>query len=176
MAEKMTLARPYAKAAFQHALLTNTLNDWSIMLSNMTEMVTNKEVNKIITNPNLTRVKRAEFFTATKLFDDKFNNFINLVSENDRLTLIPQIAELYNQLKAQHNVEANVLVTSASELDSSQKESLEKNLAKRFNKKININFEINKDLIGGIVIKNGDDVIDGSIKGQLKKLISTLVA
>lgn len=176
MAEKMTLARPYAKAAFQHALETNQINDWSIMLNTIAVMVSDEQVKKLISNPTLSSDKRASFFTSqTTLFDKDFCNFILLVAENNRLALLPEMASGYEKIKNHHNQEADVTVVSAMNLDDSQKEQIEKAVHKKVQKNIRLKYGIEPELIGGLVIKIGDVVIDGSVKGQLKKLVQTLV-
>lgn len=176
MTEKMTLARPYAKAAFQHALTNKKLDDWSVMLSNAAEMVKDANVKKIISNPTLTKEKRATFFTEqSSLFDSKFNNFIKLTSNYGRLDLLPEIFLCYEQLKLNHNKEMNVEVVSAVNLDDNQKKSISDNLNKKLGKKLNICFCIDTNIIGGLVVRMGDIVIDGSVKGQLKKLITNLM-
>lgn len=176
MAEKMTLARPYAKAAFQYALTNSDLDSWSAMLANAAEMVRDPNVKRIITNPTLTRTRRADFFAAqNNLFDEKFCNFIRLTSDYDRLDLLPEISSCYESLKLVHNAEVNVIVTSAVELNDIQKQTLKETLSKRFDRKINVSFSIDESIIGGLIIKSGDVVIDSSVRGQLKKLMTNLV-
>lgn len=176
MAEKKTLARPYAKAAFQHALTSKNLNDWSAMLANAAEMVNDPRVKQIISNPTLTREKRASFFTKqSTLFDDKFCNFIRLTANYGRLDLLPEIYEGYEQLKLSHNAEMNVQVTSAVKLEDSQKKNITDSLNKKLGKKLNIEFDQDASIIGGLVVRTGDIVIDGSVKGQLKKLVTNLM-
>jgi F-type H+-transporting ATPase subunit delta len=176
MTEKMTLARPYAKAAFQHALTSNKLNDWSIMLANAAEMIKNADVKKIISNPTLTKEKRATFFTKQdSLFDDKFCNFIRLTANYDRLDLLPEIYSCYVQLKLSHDTEMNVQVTSAVDLDDNQKKSVTESLNRKLGTKLNIKFNVDASIIGGLVVRTGDVVIDGSVKGQLKKLTTNLM-
>lgn len=177
MAEKKTLARPYAKAAFQYALSVNALDSWNAMLSNAAEMVKDSKVKKIITNPTLTRQQRADFFTKqNKLFDEQFCNFIRLTAEYDRLDLLPEVSSGYEQLRLNYSSELNVDVTSAIELEEKQKSAITDSLSKKLDKKLNLKFIIDQEIIGGLIVKTGDVVIDGSVRGQLKKLATDLMS
>lgn len=175
MAEKMTLARPYAKAAFEYACANNVIDDWSAMLQNAASMVRDSRVSKIISNPELTSEQRSSFFTKQKLFDKSFCNFIGLTASYGRLTLLPEMSNGFELLKLNYNQEVDVLVTSAVELDNTQKEKLTEALNKKLSRKVNLTFTVDNELIGGMFIKMGDKVIDCSVRGQLKKMLSSLI-
>jgi F-type H+-transporting ATPase subunit delta len=115
--------------------------------------------------------------TFIKNSDNKyFSNFIKVIASYGRLDLLPQIATEYNELKLKHNKAAEVLIKSAVEVTSEQKEIIKTALAKKLNTKVNLNFTVDSTLIGGLIIKTGDLVIDSSIRGQLARLLKQLAA
>lgn len=175
MAEKKTLARPYAKAAFEYAVANNEVQDWSSMLQTVAAMVKDIRVHKIISNPELSAEQRAAFFTEQNLFSESFNNFITNASCYGRLDLLPEISSGYELLKNNHNKEVQAQVLSADNLNVEQQQQVKSALANKLSKNVNVTFGIDQELIGGVLIRVGDLVIDGSVKGQLKKMLSDLV-
>lgn len=176
MAEKKTLARPYAKAAFQYALSGDDLDKWSLMLHTAAEMVNNNKVHKVVANPSLSKEKRASFFTEQKeLFDKDFSNFISLISAKNRLLLLPEIYGCYEDLKLSYKKQVNVNITSAIPLEDNQKKQLQGVLAKRTGRELKVSYDCSEDLIGGLVVRMGDLVIDNSVKGQLNKMLTELL-
>jgi F-type H+-transporting ATPase subunit delta len=176
MADKNTLARPYAKAAFEYALSEGKLVDWSAMLSLVAEAASNKEVAALLLNPSLNSDAKAEILLeicAAKI-DDQSRNFIKLLSEKSRLPLIPVIAEIYEAFKAEQEKSVEAQVISAFELSAEQQQLLVDALRKRLNREVSLKVEIDKRLIGGVVIRTGDLVIDGSLRGKLAKLAESL--
>lgn len=183
MTEKLTMARPYAKAAFSYALANRSLDEWSVLLDNLAKVTLDKRVIKIIHNPTFTRSKLAEFISSFSTVESTgkqpsadVTNFIKVLAEYNRLELLPEIAELFEALKLKYNKAAEVSIKSAVEMTADQQEKLGKALEKKLGVKVNLNFSVDADLIGGIIVKNGDLVIDGSIKGQLNKLSTKLAA
>lgn len=183
MVEKKTLARPYAKAAFEYACTKNQIDAWSVMLQNAAGMVDDTRVKKIITNPELTPRERADFFVKhknsffnkQKLFDEGFCNFINFTASYGRLALLPEILAGFEVFKLKHRQEVDICITSAIVLDDTQKSQLKSALTDKLSRKVNLTYDKCKDLIGGLVIRIGDLVIDSSVQGQLKKMLSNLL-
>ncbi len=176
MADYNTLARPYAKAAFEYALSEGKLAEWSVMLGLVAEAASNKEVAAFLLSPSLSSDAKAELILdiCKAKIDDKGSNFIKLLSDKSRLPLVPVIAGMYEAFKAEQERSVEAIVTSAFELEAEQQQLLVDALRKRFNCEVTLKVEIDKRLIGGVVIRTGDMVIDGSIRGKLAKLAESL--
>lgn len=176
MADYNTLARPYAKAAFEYALGEGKLADWSEMLRLVAEAASNKEVAQFLLNPSLNSNDKAALLLeiCQAKIDDQSSNFIKLLSDKSRLPLIPVIAGMYEAFKAEQEKSVEAVVTSAFKLEAEQQQLLVDALRKRLDREVTLKVEIDKQLIGGVVIRTGDLVIDGSIRGKLAKLAESL--
>lgn len=176
MADYNTLARPYAKAAFEYALSESKLSEWSSMLQLVADATSNPEVANLIKSPALTSKEKAELLLeiCAKQLDAPGSNFIKLLSDKSRLPLIPVIAEIYEAFKAEQEKAVDAVITSAYELNKEQQQELSKALSKRLDRDINLEVKIDKRLIGGVIIRTGDLVIDGSLRGRLAKLADSL--
>ncbi|AYC34972.1 F0F1 ATP synthase subunit delta [Pseudomonas cavernae] len=176
MAELTTLARPYAKAAFEHAQAHQQLANWSAMLGLAAAVSQDDTMQRVLTAPRLTSTEKATAFI--EVCGDKFNaqacNFISVVSENDRLGLLPAIAELFEQYKAEQEKSVDVEVTSAFALSAEQQDKLAKVLSARLSREVRLHVVEDSALIGGVVVRAGDLVIDGSVRGKLAKLAEAL--
>ncbi|WP_028864473.1 F0F1 ATP synthase subunit delta [Psychromonas aquimarina] len=175
MSELTTVARPYARAAFELAVENNNIKAWSEMLSFAAEVVTNPTVEVILSS---TKTAQELADLLINICDDKLDkrgqNLINLMAENGRLSVLPRVVELYADLVTEHNQEIDVIVVSAYALAKKQKEELSRSLEKRLARKVNLNCSIDKSLISGMVITAGDLVIDSTASGQLNRLSDTL--
>ena len=177
MSELTTLARPYAKAAFEHAQSSDALSAWSDMLSFCSVVVADETLAKYLDNPGLTREEAASTMlkiTEGKL-DDKGANFVRLLATNKRLDLIPAIAELFEEHKASFEKSVDVEVTSATELSDDQLSKLTARLTEKLGRQVNINNQTDAALIGGMVVKAGDTIIDASVRGKLDDLSDALL-
>lgn len=176
MATINTLARPYAKAAFEFASSANKLDAWSGMLELASGVVSDAAFADRVRNPALTGERKAEdlLMVCEGRIDAEFANFVRTLAENDRLPLIPVIAELYEQHKAEYDRSIAVEVESAFELDADQQKTLATALSKRLDRTVTPHVTINPALIGGVLIRAGDLVIDGSVRGKLAKLAEAL--
>ncbi|HDZ58350.1 MAG TPA: F0F1 ATP synthase subunit delta [Pseudomonas xinjiangensis] len=176
MATINTLARPYAKAAFEFAESANKLDAWSGMLAVAGAVVSDAAFAYRVRNPALTGERKAEdlLMVCEGVVDAEFGNFIRTLAEHDRLPLIPVIAELYEQNKAEHDRSIDVQVESAFELNDDQQKTLATALSKRLDRTVTPHVTINPALIGGVLIRAGDLVIDGSVRGKLAKLAEAL--
>ena len=178
MAELLTLARPYAKAAFAFASEQGATDNWSNALQVLSAAVQDEAFSAYLNRPELTPAEQVSVF-AKLLGEDltaALSNFLMLLAENDRLTLMPEISAEYEQLKLQNNNTTDVVVESAMELSADQVKTLEEALVKRFNTVINISVEVNPALIAGVVIRAGDQVIDDSALNKLEKMRTRLLA
>jgi F-type H+-transporting ATPase subunit delta len=172
-AELPTIARPYARAAFSRGLdQTDGLGSWSRMLSLLAAAVSEPIVEEALDNPTLTI--EDETSLILQLMGDDLNqdgqNFVSVLAEYGRLALLPTIAELFELLKANHEKTMDVEVTSAFEVSDQEKIELGAALQRMLQRDINIETEVDKLLIGGVVIRAEDTVIDDSVKGRLEKL------
>ncbi len=175
MAELTTLARPYAKAAFEYAREKNSLDDWSSSLATVAAVSKDSAVAKLLDSPTLTAEQKAA--ALTEICGDKLQakvkTFVEVLAENKRLGLIGHIRELFENLKAQQEKFSDVQVISAFALDSNVEKSLAEKLKTVLLSDVALKTEVDKSLIGGVVVRSGDTVIDGSIKGRLSKLAET---
>lgn len=171
MAELTTLARPYAKAAFEHAQAHQQLANWSAMLGLAAAVSQDDTMQRMLKAPRLTSAQKATTFIEVcgEKFDAKAQNFIHVVAENDRLPLLPEIAELFDLYKAEQEKSVDVDVTSAFALNQEQQDKLAKVLSARLGREVRLHAAEDASLIGGVVIRAGDLVIDGSVRGKIAK-------
>lgn len=176
MQEFTTSARPYAKAAFEYALAYQQLPEWSDFLQTALLIVKDKQVEKLLIDPRVTREQVYQFIND--LYKGQLTkplaNFLRLLVDRQRLVALPQIAALFAKLKAEHEQTINVKVTSVIELTKEQQEKLKLLLEQRLSRKIGLSFLQDPSLLGGILIHAGDKVIDLSLNGQLKQLSNEL--
>jgi F-type H+-transporting ATPase subunit delta len=180
MFEAITLARPYAKALFEHALAKKELTEWSKHLSILAEVVVNPVAAELIGNPATTTEQKSAFLHALfELKNDENNalsNLINLLVENKRLLLLPEIKELYEAHRAEQEKTLQVDVVSFNTLSSDHQNQMVESLSKRLQRKVSLNIHLDTSLLGGAIIQAGDLVIDGSVRGKLLKLSTGLTA
>jgi F-type H+-transporting ATPase subunit delta len=178
MAEAATIARPYAKAVFMAARDSKSLPDWSRALQASAGMSLNARIAELLTDPKFGEDKVVEMFAGLggEKIDAQWQNFVRLLAENKRLELLGQIAEQYELLRAQFENELDVEVTSAVALSDEQKTTMAASLKKRFKRDVRVTNAVDPSLLGGAVIRAGDQVIDGSIKGRLQRLATDLAS
>ena len=172
MAELTTLARPYAKAAFEVAVADGGLKNWSKMLAVAASVAVNDSVAAVLSSPALAAEQLAQSLIEVcgDELDDKGQNFVRLLAENKRLSLLPEISMLFEVLKANQEKSVDVEITTAFEISSDISNKLAKALKTRLQREIKLATRVNQNLIGGAVIRAGDTVIDNSIRGKLSKL------
>lgn len=179
MAELLTLARPYAKAAYGYASEQGATEHWSRTLQLFAELLENAEFSAALSRPELTPEQQVTLLagvTTDNLQSKAVANFLTLLAQNGRLALLPEIAVEFEQLKAQNQNLTDVVIESAFALDDQQKQLLVDGLAKRFNSTINATVVVKPELIAGVVIRAGDQVIDDSALGKLEKMRTRLTA
>lgn len=176
MAELTTLARPYAKAAFEFAQSHQELTEWSAMLGLASSVSVDETIQQLLRVPRITGAEKADTFVEVcgDKLDAKVQNFIHLLAENDRLLLLPEITELFELYKAEQEKSVDVEVTSAFALNNEQKDKLAKVLSARLSREVRLHATEDSSLIGGVVIRAGDLVIDGSVRGKIAKLAEAL--
>lgn len=176
MAELSTLARPYAKAVFEYADDANDLQGWSKSLALVAAVTQQDAVVRLLNSPNYTAAKKAEKTIAVcgDAINDKVCGFMRVLSENRRLKLLPQIYQQFEVLKANREKTIEVSVVSARAISSEQKNKLASVLSEKLERKVNMQVSVDDSLIGGVIVRAGDTVIDGSIRGRLAKLAEVL--
>jgi F-type H+-transporting ATPase subunit delta len=175
MAELSTLARPYAKAAFEFAV-NDDLAAWSNQLALTAAVARTDKMVKVLSSPSLTSVQQAQHFidVCGDALSGKVKNFIKVLAENKRLTLLPEISALYEQFKANREKTVEVNVVTAFELDAAVQEKLAKALSAKLEREVNVQTSVDKNLLGGVIVRAADVVIDGSIRGRLNKLAEAM--
>ena len=176
-AELTTIARPYARAAFSFALDQDKgLVHWSKALLLLAALVEDEKVKRLLDNPRLTAEAQARTLADVcgDDMDANTGNFVRLLADNDRIKLLPAVSGMFEQLKANYEKTMKVNVTSAYEVSEDEKSRLAKALQKMLQKEIELETQVDKSLIGGVVIKAEDTVIDNSVRGKLGKLTRAL--
>lgn len=176
MAEAVTIARPYAEAAFAFADAGGALAQWAQALDAMAQLVAHPEMHAVIGNPRLTDEQLYGLFAS--LCGDgltaEMQNFVRVLIENGRLALAPEIRDLFLELKNEREGVVDAVVESALPLDAAQTAALTADLERRFKRKVKPQVTVVKELIGGVRVQVGDEVIDSSVRGQLATMAAAL--
>ncbi|MFA5633172.1 MAG: F0F1 ATP synthase subunit delta [Porticoccaceae bacterium] len=176
MAELSTLARPYAKAVFEYAEAAGALEPWSALLTVLGTVVADPKVEQLLASPTVSTAEQAAALIdiCAEALDDKGRNLVLLLAENRRLRLLPYIREQFEVLKLQRQKSVNVELVSATPLDQEQQDKLIGALARKLDRSVNATVSVDPSLLGGVLIRAGDTIIDGSIRGRLTKLAEAL--
>jgi F-type H+-transporting ATPase subunit delta len=176
VAERATIARPYAKAAFETARQANAFAAWSAGLAVAAEIVSDARVKDITDSPRWTASDLRGFVVgiAGAKLDQRMQNFIGILAENHRLLLLPEILVQFEALRASVENTIEVDVVSAVALNEAQTTKLTDALTRRFKRKVRMQNSVDATLLGGAVVRAGDMVIDGSLKGRLERLATEL--
>ena len=176
MIELTPLARPYAKALFSSAVESNTIDEMALELKIMAMSSMTEEVINTIENPILSRQEVVDILL--KLFEESVSNtskkLIEVLAENKRLNLLETIYETYQELLEAHKEQKSVEVFVAVEPGEEAKDNIEQKLKLTYGKDANIFFSKDPTMMGGLSIKIGDETLDLSIKGKVKKLVNQL--
>ena len=177
MSEWTTVARPYAKAAFDFAVESKTIAQWQEMLIFAAEISKNETIKSLLTG-SLAVERLAEIFNGVcgEQLDQQGQNLIMILAENRRLQALPDISNLFNQFKSDFEKEIDVDITSAVKLNEKQQADISKSLEARLARKVKLNCSVDPELIAGVLIKAGDTVIDGSFRNKLNRLSDALQA
>lgn len=179
MAENVTLARPYAEAAFQLAKGGNALTAWSEVLGRLSAVAARPEMEECFGNPRLSRDQLAQL--CLDVAGDKQSvlsadqrNFVRVLAENDRLIVLPEINVIFNELKHDQEGVRDAEITSAFALDEATLKALVADLERKFESKVQVTVKVDAELIGGVRIAVGDEVIDASVRGKLAAMATAL--
>lgn len=176
MSELSTLARPYAAAAFKSAKETGNASVWSDSLTFVSEIAKSDELSAAAHNPKVGKDKLIGLIMdiCQDYVHAEAKNLVKILIENDKFSIVPQVAELFEKYRADDEGYVNVDVVTAYPLSGSEQVAYVSSLEKQLNKKVHATVSVDQSLIGGILAKAGDKVIDGSIKGQLHQLAKKL--
>ena len=178
MADKTTIARPYAKAAFAEARADSMLGAWSAALHTAATVVDDPRVHSLLDDPHVTteQLSKLVLDIAGAGLGEHGRNFVQTLAEARRLNCLPEIAALFDAYKDDAEGIADVTVTSAAPLDERQQQSLTAALTRRLKREVRLHCSIDPELLGGAVLRSGDLVIDGSVRGRLTRIANELVA
>jgi F-type H+-transporting ATPase subunit delta len=176
MAELSTLARPYAKAAFEYARDSQELTQWAEQLATASAVVSDKGLKTALSDPALTAEQQARMLNDVcgDALGVHARNFIAVLASNKRLALLPEIYLLFAQYKANQEKTVDVEVISAFDLADSARDKLAAVLGRKLERQVNVRTSTDRNLLGGVLIKAGDLVIDGSVRGRLTKLAAAM--
>jgi len=177
MAEEITIARPYAEAAFELARERDALGAWQEALARLAAVAADPEVRKLIGNPRVSPAQLIQLFVDVGgELDQAQQNFVRTLVENERVALLPEIHALFVRLKNRHEGVRRAHVVSAFPLDEAALKSLMAQLEPRFRCRLEPSVSVDPELIGGVKVTVGDEVIDASVRGKLEAMASALKA
>ena len=178
MADKSTVARPYAKAAFEEARDRQRLGPWSAALRTSAVVIGDSRVRSLLGNPRVTPAELADLVIEISgpQLDEEGRNFIRTLADNRRLAVLPEISALFDELKSEAEGVIDVTVTSAAPLDESERGKLTTSLERRLGLTVRLQCATDPALIGGAVLRAGDLVIDGSLRSRLERIAYELTA
>jgi ATP synthase, F1 delta subunit len=175
MSEVITVARPYAKAAFDVAVEQKAMDKWLAMLAFATEVAKNDAMQSLLTG-SMAADKLGELFVQIcgEQLDQQGQNLIKVMAENGRLSVLPAVLEEFITLKSELDKQLDAEVCSAEPLSDADIAKLKASLEKRYGKTVNLSFKVEPSLMAGLVIKAGDEVIDASVRSKLNRLAEAL--
>ena len=172
MAEKSTIARPYAEAVFELAHSAGQLQAWSETLATVHMIVANDDMQSVIGNTSVSKAQVAELIidVAGAGMNEQSRNLVKLLAENRRLGVMTEIVEQYETLKAEAEKTVEAEIIAATEVSPAQQARIAEKLKAKLGREVSLKVTVDESLMGGAIIKAGDLVIDGSVSGQLNKL------
>lgn len=175
MSEMVTIARPYAKAAFDLAVEKGDLDQWSQMLTFAAEVARNDTI-KLLLEGNHSSNELAEIFISVcgKQLNEFGQNLIKIMAESKRLSVLPEVALQFMVLRCEHEKWIDVDVISAVALDDAQQKAIASKLETRLERKVKLSCSVDETLVAGVVIRAGDLIIDNSLSGRIHRLSESL--
>lgn len=168
-----TIARPYVTAAFEYALGKKDLHAWENFLQTAATVVQDESIAQLLKNPSVTQKQVADFIgdLIAPQLDEGRKNFIRLLAENERLAVLPDVFLQFKKEREDQEKTLAVQVFSAQALDDAYQQKLQQALSKRLQRQVELECNIDPNLLGGVLIRAGDLVIDGSVRGKLARLV-----
>jgi len=175
MAEYTTIARPYAKAAFDFAVESNTADSWLEMTAFMSQIASDDAVVALL-KATTAATDAADLLIKVggEQLNENGHNFIKIMAQNERLLVLPEVSVLFAQYYDEYNKQVDADITSAAELNDAQQAALAASLEKRLARKVKLNVSIDKSLVAGVIIRVEDLLIDSSVRGKLERLSNQL--
>ncbi len=176
MSELTTAARPYARAVFEMAQEAGVLPQWSAQLAAMSAVVAAEGSASLLSHPRMTKEQKADVFAeiAGDALNDQGRNLLKVLAENDRFILVPEIASIFEEMKAEAEGAVEAEIVSAQAMTDDQQRTIAAALQKRLGREVKLVAKVDPSLMGGAVIRAGDLVIDGSIQSRLKDMKAAL--
>ena len=176
MAETVTIARPYAEAAFRLAREKNTLDQWSQMLRLLDIVVQDERIARCIGDPNVSgrQLEHLVLGVCGEQLDGPGRNFVQVLVHNDRLSVVPEIRALFEDLKREHERILEAQIYSAFAINDEQKSQLVRRLESKYQRKVSAQVSVDPQLIGGVRIVVGDKVLDATVRGKLDAMAVAL--
>ncbi len=176
MAELTTLARPYAKAVFDAAKDQDAVDLWDQALAFAAQVAADQEVKIILANPVLSEQRKAELFADCfeEQLPEALRNFLLILAENKRLALLPAISELFRLHRADLERTVKINISTAFEMTAEQQQKMIDALSRKLERKVELESSVDQTLIGGVVVRTGDLVIDASVRGKLARMASAV--
>ena len=176
MAQKTTVARPYAGAAFQLAQAAGALADWGDGLATAAAVVEDSRVARVLGHPRVDDDRKAGLVLdiCGEALDTQQRNFVRLLIQRNRIGVLPEISYQYDRLRAEYEKTLDAELIAAHPVDDAARDRLAEALSQRLARTVSLSTQVDESLIGGAVIRAGDLVIDGSVRGRLNRLTSAL--
>lgn len=175
MAESMTIARPYADAVFATAVEQASLPAWSDALQRLSAVIASPAAAQVVGNPNLGSGQVAAIVAdVAGALTNEQRNFVNLLADNERLAVLPEIAQQFQRLRHAHEQVVDAHVSSAYPLSDAQADDIRSTLQNKYGRKVELTVSIDPELLGGVSIRVGDEVMDASVRGKLAQLAVAL--
>lgn len=176
MSERNTIARPYARAVYTLARERSATEQWSSQLQVLAEVVTQDSIAPLLTNPRISADQLATILieAAGDSLVDGLPNLIRLLAARKRLSLLQEIATIFEALRQEQEGRVHADITVSHEIDDAHLNAIQAALARKLARQVDVSVSQDPSLIGGAIIKAGDVVIDGSMRGQLSELASAL--
>ena len=178
MADVHTIARPYAEAVFELARDRGTLGDWEGLLEVLAAIAADPAMERLLTNPRIPAARKEEVFrsVAGDRLGSEGVRLLAALFANDRVELLPDILESFRDLRREAEGEVHAVVTSAEALSPELERAIADRLGERLGKRVSVESRVDEGLLAGMVIRAGDLVIDGSVRGGLEQLRNQLKA
>jgi F-type H+-transporting ATPase subunit delta len=176
MAENVTLARPYAEAVFALARESGTLDAWAQALTRLAVVGADPQVRELLSSPRVSSAQMVQLLqdTGALASGSEQANFVQVLVENDRAQFLPEISGLFDEFKNAHDGIKDALVVSAFPVDAASLARLTADIEAHFKSKVRVSVQIDPELIGGVRIAVGDEVIDASVRGKLATMAAAL--
>lgn len=178
MADAHTIARPYAEAVFEVAQEHGSYQEWEDTLDLMAAISSDESMEKLLHNPRVPQERKEEVFrgAASDRLGTEAGRLLDTLFANDRVAVLPEILEIYRGLRRSAEGEVHAVVTAAAELSAEKEQAIADRLQKRLGQKVTVESQVDESLMAGLVIRAGDLVIDGSVRGGLEQLRNQLKA